>query len=193
MYVNVPWSDTTYSAGTGLSLSGTTFNHSNSITAGTAGTSSATSSTNRQISIPYITYDAQGHITASGTHIHTIESFPEAYLTWGGKNFSASYGPIDAAMIPQLGANRFAFLKAAGLDIEYSINGGETWIDYESTDAQKTGLFGNGQNFYLGKHTASGSSALEDMLRVTITTGAAGIYTVLNKIAIYMSTSGNTV
>lgn len=27
MYVNVPWSDTTYSAGTGLSLSGTTFNN----------------------------------------------------------------------------------------------------------------------------------------------------------------------
>ena len=42
MYVNVPWTDTTYSAGTGLSLSGTTFNHSNSVTAGTVGTSSAT-------------------------------------------------------------------------------------------------------------------------------------------------------
>lgn len=28
MYVNVPWSDTTYSAGTGLSLSGTTFSNS---------------------------------------------------------------------------------------------------------------------------------------------------------------------
>ena len=40
-----------------------------------------------------------------------IPSVPEAYLTWGGKNFSASYGPIDAAMINELGANRFAFLK----------------------------------------------------------------------------------
>lgn len=63
--------DTTYSAGTGLSLSGTTFNHSNSVTAGTAGTSSATSG-ETTISIPYVTYDAQGHITASGTHTHTI-------------------------------------------------------------------------------------------------------------------------
>lgn len=193
MYVNVPWSDTTYSAGTGLSLSGTTFNHSNSVTAGTAGTLSATSSTNRTIAIPYITYDAQGHITAGGTHTHTIESFPEAYLAWGGRNFSSSYGPIDAAMIPQLGANRFAFLKAAGLDIEYSIDDGETWIDYGSTDTQKIGLFGNGQLFYLGKHIVAGSSTLEDMLRVTIATGAAGIYTTLNKIAIYMYSSGNTV
>lgn len=117
----------------------------------------------------------------------------EAYLTWGGKHFSASYGPIDAAMIGALGANRFAFLKAAGLNIEYSTDGGETWIDYESTDTQKTGLFGNGQPFSLGKHTTAGSSTLEDMLRVTIATSAAGIYTTLNKIAIYMSTSGNTV
>ena len=117
----------------------------------------------------------------------------EAYLEWGGKNFSAGYGPIDAAMIGTLGANRFAFLKAAGLTMEYSIDGGETWTDYGGTDIQKTGLFGNGQIFYLGKHTAAGSSTLGDMFRVTIATGAAGIYTTLNKIAIYMSTSGNTV
>ena len=44
------FSDTTYSAGTGLSLSSTTFNHSNSVTAGTAGTSSATSGSS--IAIP---------------------------------------------------------------------------------------------------------------------------------------------
>ena len=193
MYVNVPWTDTTYSAGTGLSLSGTTFNHSNSITAGTAGTSSATSSTNRTIAVPYVTYDAQGHITGSGTHTHTFDSFPEAYLSWGGKNFSGSYGPIDAAMIDVLGANRFAFLKAAGLTIEYSTDAGSTWTDYGATDVQKTGLFGAGQSFTLGKHTANGSSTINDRLRVTINTGTAGLYTVLNKIAIYMSTAGNTV
>lgn len=117
----------------------------------------------------------------------------EAYLTWGGKHFSYSYGPIDAAMIGALGANRFAFLKAAGLTIEYSTNGGETWIDYESTDIQKTGLFGNGSGFYLGKHIAEGSSTLGDMLRITIATEAAGIYTTLNKIAIFMSRNGNIV
>ena len=185
--------DTTYSAGTGLSLSGTTINHSNSVTAGTAGTSSATSSTDRTISIPYVTYDAQGHITGSGTHTHTLSSYPEAFLTWGGQNFSASYGPIDAAMIDVLGANRFAFLKQAGLTIEYSTNSGSTWTDYGATEAQKVGLFSSGQGFYLGKHTTAGSSTLNDQLRVTIATSVAGIYTVLNKIAIYMSTSGNTV
>lgn len=117
----------------------------------------------------------------------------EAYLEWGGKNFSGSYGCIDAAMINELGANRFAFLKAAGITIEYSTDGGNTWLDYESSDVAKTGLFGKGQAHYLGKHSTNGTSTLNDMLRVTIATGVARVYTVLNKIAIYMSTSGNTV
>ena len=65
--------NTTYTAGTGLSLSGTKFNHSNSVTAGTAGTSTATSGST--LAVPYVTYDAQGHITASGTHTHTVTGF----------------------------------------------------------------------------------------------------------------------
>jgi hypothetical protein len=68
-----------YSAGTGLSLSGTTFNHSNSVTAGTAGTSSATSGST--LAVPYVTYDAQGHITATGTHTHTVTGFLTSHQT----------------------------------------------------------------------------------------------------------------
>ena len=64
---------TNYSADTGIKLTGTTFQHTNSISAGTAGTSSATSGST--LAVPYITYDAQGHITATGTHTHTISGF----------------------------------------------------------------------------------------------------------------------
>lgn len=53
-------------------------------------------------------------------------NIPEAYLTWGGKNFSGSYGPIDAAMVPELGANRLAFMPANAVTIEYSRDGGAT-------------------------------------------------------------------
>lgn len=60
-------------SGTGISVSGTTINHSNSVTAATAGTSSATSGSS--LAVPYITYDAQGHITGSGTHTHTVSGF----------------------------------------------------------------------------------------------------------------------
>lgn len=62
-----------YSAGTGLSLSEMTFNHSNSVTAGIAGTSSATNGST--LAVPYVTYDAQGHITQTGTHTHTVTGF----------------------------------------------------------------------------------------------------------------------
>lgn len=63
--------DTKYSAGTGLSLgTNNVINHSNSVTAGTIGSTSATSGTT--IAVPYATYDAQGHITGKGTHNHTL-------------------------------------------------------------------------------------------------------------------------
>ena len=63
----------TYRAGTGLSLNNDIINHSNSITAGVAGTNNNTSGAT--IAVPYIMYDGQGHITATGTHTHTIEGF----------------------------------------------------------------------------------------------------------------------
>jgi len=64
----------TYTGGTGISIgTGNAINHTNSITAGTAGTSSATSGST--LSVPYVTYDAQGHVTASGTHTHTVTGF----------------------------------------------------------------------------------------------------------------------
>ena len=71
--LGIPAQNTTYSAGSGLSLSGTTINHASSITAGTAGSSSATSGTNT-ISIPYVTYNATGHITGKGNRTHTINA-----------------------------------------------------------------------------------------------------------------------
>lgn len=69
--LGIPAQDTTYSAGSGLSLSGTTINHASSITAGTAGSSTSTSGSNT-ISIPYVTYNDTGHITEAGNRTHTI-------------------------------------------------------------------------------------------------------------------------
>lgn len=68
--------DTTYSAGTGLTMNGTTINHSNSITAKTTYNQSTNSpgySGTFKITEPE--YDAQGHIT--GTQVATI-TMPDA-------------------------------------------------------------------------------------------------------------------
>lgn len=44
-----------------------------SVTAGTAGTSSATSGST--LAVPYVTVNANGHVTGYGTHTHTISGF----------------------------------------------------------------------------------------------------------------------
>lgn len=44
-----------------------------SVTAGTAGTSSATSG--ETLAVPYVTVNANGHVTGYGTHTHTISGF----------------------------------------------------------------------------------------------------------------------
>lgn len=121
-----------------------------------------------------------------------VSSIPEASLSWGGQNFSGSYGPIDAAMVPALGACRTMFAKAAGIVVEYSTDGGSTWTDYGATDAQKVGLFSIGQAFYTGKNTTNGGGSTNNMLRVTLRTAGNALYTTLNKFIIYVSTSGST-
>lgn len=55
-----------------------------------------------------------------------LSSRGEAFLEWGGRNISGSYAPIDAAMVPQLGSNRLAFMKPGKVYVEYSRDGGTT-------------------------------------------------------------------
>lgn len=70
--------NTTYSAGTALSLSGTTFNHENYGTAGTYGPSANTTLTwGGTFVVPYVTTNAQGHVTASGTRTFTMPANPD--------------------------------------------------------------------------------------------------------------------
>ena len=117
----------------------------------------------------------------------------EAYLLWGGKNFQNNYGPLDASMVPELGSNRTQFINPNYVSVEYSRDGGETWLDYEATDAQKGNLFSvlALSGLRLGKATTKGEMTSSYMLRVTITdTSAAYIYTELRKFVIYDTTEG---
>lgn len=114
----------------------------------------------------------------------------EAHLTWGGKNHVASFGPIDAAMIPDLGANRLAFFPKEKVVLEYSRNGGSTWTT-KNSDSLKKGLFGNGGEFYIGDHNSAGVDKSNYLCRVTITTTDT-LYTILNKFAILVSTQGSS-
>ena len=102
--LGVPVADTTYGAGTGLSLSGTTFNHKNSITAGTAkGDNNKTLTFGGTFTIPTVTYDTEGHITGKGTTTMTMPANPDTTYTFTG------------------GTNKFTVTPSSGSAVNISI------------------------------------------------------------------------
>ena len=124
-----------------------------------------------------------------------ITSFPEAELSWGGKNLANAYSPVDAAMIGSLGANRWAFLPAAQISIEYTLDGGVTWLDYDGlSDGNKTALFTDNisTNIWLGHNSEKHAITTDELLRITVNCSPDGgatsnMYQYINKFAIFSS------
>jgi hypothetical protein len=159
----------------GNATTATTLQTARTIAIGTAVTSTATS------------FNGSANITIP------ITGVSEAYLTWGGRNLAGSYGPIDAALMPDLGANRLAFTAPSAVIIEYSLDGGATWVNYGASDATKTNLLnGNSATIQVGGGGYPlGTDYTNYRVRVTINT-AGQIYTVLNKFILLISTNGST-
>ena len=95
---NAVFTDTTYSAGTGLSLSDTTINHSNSVTEKTTYPSTATtaSANGGTIIVRDIKYDAQGHITASTDRTITLSQTTYSTFVKSGSSAAAGLVPKPA-------------------------------------------------------------------------------------------------
>ena len=111
---NAVFTDTTYSAGTGLTLSGTTFNHSNSITAGTAkGDNTKTLTFGGTFTVPTVTYDAQGHITGKGTTTMTMPSNP---------NTDTKVTSVANHYTPSADSNASVSASASGATAAWSID-----------------------------------------------------------------------
>ena len=72
------FTNTTYSAGTGITFSGTTINHKNSVTEASdvGGASGGTVDFGKTFTVPYFSYDAQGHIVGSGVKTYTLPANP---------------------------------------------------------------------------------------------------------------------
>lgn len=94
--VTISATDTKYTPGSGISIEGTTINHSNSVAAGTAkGDDSKTLAFGGTFTIPSITYDAQGHVTAKGTTTMTMPAAP-SFTNWQAKNIVGASGTATA-------------------------------------------------------------------------------------------------
>ena len=113
----------------------------------------------------------------------------EANLEWGDSDLLDSFSPIDAAMVPELGSDHFCFFPPSNVDIEYSIDGGKTWLDYGLTIDQKWKLFSQEADYAIGKCTSNNQST-DNLLRITMR-AANAIYTQIKKFIFYISTNGS--
>lgn len=126
-------------------------------------------------------------VYASKSHVHSafdVQFSPRRAST-------GSVMPVHAAF---MGAGRClsAFLPPSGIKLEYSNDGGDTWLDYGTGDAHKRKLASmpNPRNGYrLGGPNASG--ALGDMLRVTYepSDGRGGL---VQSALVWVSTNGGS-
>ena len=135
-------------------------------------------------------FDGSANITIPVTAIK------EAYLIWGGKDFSASFSPLDAALEPRIGANRLEMCAGAGIKIERTTDGGTSWTEVTTSSISNTdrsALFSSvGRNVTVSAtSTASmGTDAAKYMMRITLDTSVANVYTILNKFILNISTGG---
>lgn len=126
---------------------------------------------------------------ATAYHTHDTSS-----ISAGNANYAGGAGPIESAHIDVLRANRLAFLPASGVKVEYSVDGGTTWVDYGATDDQKASLFamrmGSAASFYTGKHTKAAECTTKDQLRITVT--PVDRYASVNMLYIWVSVAGTS-
>lgn len=137
-----------------------------------------------------VMYNGKKYVYSSGWKEEiTANTMYEANLLWGGRNIINGYSPIDASIMSELSANVMAFPNPTGISVEYSRDGGVTWIDYEATDKQKVNIFTSSTELYCGKSAPDGLLATVGFqLRITITPTTCGLYTYLNKIITEVAT-----
>lgn len=135
-----------------------------------------------------VMYNGKKYVYSSGWKEEiTSNTMYESNLLWGGRNIAGSFSPVDASMMSELSANLMAFPNPAGISVEYSRDGGVTWLDYGATDEQKVNFFTTQAYFLCGK---GGTADLPLQLRITITPMECGLYTTLNKIIVKADTHG---
>ena len=115
-----------------------------------------------------------------------IDSISETSIKYSHKHLAGGVSLIDSAMSSVHSANRFQFANPSGITIEYSTDGGKTWLDYEADNDNKIRLVCDlGTNLYIGKHTSK--NTVDDKLRITFNASKMNIYTKLSKMLLYIN------
>ena len=130
-----------------------------------------------------------GKANASHTHNLNDVTIKTAFNTTGSVDY------VSRNLIPYVSGTKFYGMPAAAITVEYSRDGGATWIDYGLTNAQKMNIFdhSNIAGLYLGKATNKADNSINNMLRITIdATKSDGRYLSTDSMFTWMSSNGNT-
>lgn len=137
----------------------------------------------------------QTNVTNVQTQLNRkLETVHDNDMLWGGKNLSGEVSPTDAAMVSTIGGNKFALCKPQGITVEYTNDGGATWVNYDTTEETKINVISgiSNTNLYYGKKTGSSQIVTaDDMLRITVNALTCGVYTSLRKILIEFAAGGS--
>lgn len=127
--------------------------------------------------------NADGYEIEPASHTHN-----DNQITYNGY-IAGDVTAIDMAVSNLHSANRLAFGKPEGITIEYSRDGGSTWVNYGATDDQKLKLVsGIGNTFVVGGTSANVTTNYQ--LRITLNAYKMHVYTRAKKLLVNISTNG---
>lgn len=157
----------------------------NKITVDTALSSTSTNPVQNKV----VNTALAGKANASHTHNLNDVTIKTAFNTTGSVDY------VSRNLIPYVSGTKFYGMPAAAITVEYSRDGGATWIDYGLTNAQKMNIFDHSgfAGLYLGKATNKADNSINNMLRITIdATKSDGRYLSTDSMFTWMSSNGNT-
>ena len=175
--------NTTYSAGTGLDLSGTTFSLENSgVSAGSYGPSANVSGTNgTTVNIPQITVDAKGRVTSVVNRVLTNKDTNTTYSAMKGATSSAA-GGSGLVPAPSAGASN-RYLRSDGTwavppDTNTTYGAATTssaGLMSAADKAKLNGIANNANNYSLPAATTSVMGGVKVGSNLTISSGTISL------------------
>lgn len=143
--------------------------------------------TSRTISLSGAVTSTPTAFDGSGDVDIPIIDIKEAYLDWGGKNRTNRLSPVDVAMLPELCANRLAFISNESVKFERSEDAGVSW--YDVSDRFDGTMLCTDEILFTNGNTPSNLS-VNRQHRITIDCITGGLYCYLSKILLFVNTDG---
>lgn len=171
----------TYAAGSGLSLSGTTFNHTNSIISGSVGDESIQSpGFGNSFKAINISVDAQGHITAFGQHNVWIPNSVATTTTDGLMSSTDKIKLDSVASSAEVNQNAFSNIKVGSSTVAadsktdtFTLVGSGSISLSANTSTDTVTITGTDTTYAVATHEKDGLMSAEDKqtLDNIVTTG----------------------